>query len=349
MARTKGLPSDQESSGAFFPAQLPNRSFLLPGAVHVPGASVQANSPALDDMMEPNDLLADDAPHIVAAEVAPDEEDVATRVAELLENQIKNEVQAQLSKNPSPYVVPAEVIDKSNLCHVPKKTLGFILLVLALVVGGIVFGVTNRRTPTTQMLLSDGATCSSSNQCQNGCCSYSDSDDTQLKCSSSGSCMVLDDASPTTSPITLARGTCGEGNRGNGICTDGTCCSQFGFCGTTSEHCTLPDGTCGDGSIGNGICEVGNCCSNDGRCGSDAEHCASVDGSCGNGNRGNGICADGACCSTSGYCGTTSEQCILPTGTCGDGDRGNGICEKGYCCSPDGWCGTTSEHCIDVT
>jgi hypothetical protein len=40
-------------------------------------------------------------------------------------------------------------------------------------------------------------------------------------------------------------GTCGNGggDRGNGICADGTCCSKFGWCGETEAHCdgtTLP-------------------------------------------------------------------------------------------------------------
>ncbi len=361
-------------------------SFLLPGAVQVPGATFQANSHGLDDIMEQKDFVADDDAHthVVAAELALDEEDVATRVAERLEKQIKEEVQAQLSTNRPSHLV-AEAVVNFNVCHVPKKTWIFILLVLALVVGGIVFGVTNRRSPTIQTLLSDGASCSSSNQCNNGCCSSLGSNDGQLKCSLPSSCTDLDDSSPTTSPITLPLGTCGEGsrgngicpdntccstagwcgttsehcslptgscgegNRGNGICADNTCCSQYGYCGITSEHCTLPNGTCGDGNRGNGICEAGSCCSNDGWCGSDAEYCTGPEGSCGNGSRGNGICTDGACCSEFGYCGTSIEHCTLPTGTCGDGDRGNSICAEGYCCSPAGWCGTTSEHCTDVT
>jgi hypothetical protein len=32
--------------------------------------------------------------------------------------------------------------------------------------------------------------------------------------------------------------TCGNGNRGNGICLKvGECCNQYGWCGVTSEHC----------------------------------------------------------------------------------------------------------------
>merc|ERR1719203_2455055 len=32
---------------------------------------------------------------------------------------------------------------------------------------------------------------------------------------------------------------CGDGNIGNGVCVDGTCCSQWGWCGTTSDHCNI--------------------------------------------------------------------------------------------------------------
>ena len=36
---------------------------------------------------------------------------------------------------------------------------------------------------------------------------------------------------------------CGDGNIGNGICVDGTCCSQWGWCGTTSDHCNISNPT----------------------------------------------------------------------------------------------------------
>ncbi len=31
---------------------------------------------------------------------------------------------------------------------------------------------------------------------------------------------------------------CGNGNRGNGVCADGTCCSKYGWCGTSTDHCS---------------------------------------------------------------------------------------------------------------
>ena len=33
-------------------------------------------------------------------------------------------------------------------------------------------------------------------------------------------------------------GTCGNGKRGNGICSDGACCSKWGWCGSSSAHCS---------------------------------------------------------------------------------------------------------------
>lgn len=36
---------------------------------------------------------------------------------------------------------------------------------------------------------------------------------------------------------------CGNGNVGNGACVDGSCCSEFGWCGTSAEHCGTADDT----------------------------------------------------------------------------------------------------------
>jgi hypothetical protein len=131
------------------------------------------------------------------------------------------------------------------------------------------------------------------------------------------------------------QGTCGNGSRGNGVCFDGsTCCSPFGWCGTSPEHCsttttTTPpptspaptppppqaSGTCGNGSRGNGVCFDGStCCSPFGWCGTSPEHCSTTttttppptspaptppppqaSGTCGNGSRGNGVCSDDTC------------------------------------------------------
>lgn len=117
-----------------------------------------------------------------------------------------------------------------------------------------------------------------------------------------------------------AGGTCGGGNPGNGVCANGQCCSQYGWCGTTVAHC--------DGNPHSG-------------------------GTCGGGNPGNGVCASGECCSQYGWCGMTAAHCAgnppIPSppsrGTCGGGNPGNGVCANGECCSQYGWCGTSSAHC----
>jgi hypothetical protein len=132
--------------------------------------------------------------------------------------------------------------------------------------------------------------------------------------------------------------TCGGGIRGNGVCArGGECCSQWGWCGTSSAHCsgqpTSPSpppptptppsrGTCGGGSRGNGACASGGeCCSQWGWCGTSSAHCSGQPppsptpappqaGTCGGGNKGNGACANGAeCCSQWGWCGTSSAHC----------------------------------------
>ena len=167
---------------------------------------------------------------------------------------------------------------------------------------------------------------------------------------------------PLTSPP-LIDGTCGGGVRGNGVCADGTCCSQYGFCGATEEYCTT---TCGDGNRGDGVCPDDACCSQHGYCGTADEYCTTtpptraptipteeqsdapltspplIDGTCGGGVRGNGVCADGTCCSQYGFCGATEEYC---TTTCGDGNRGDGVCPDDACCSQHGYCGTADEYC----
>jgi hypothetical protein len=37
--------------------------------------------------------------------------------------------------------------------------------------------------------------------------------------------------------VTNSTGSCGGGNRANGLCSDRSCCSQYGWCGTTPEYC----------------------------------------------------------------------------------------------------------------
>ncbi|KAB8304310.1 hypothetical protein EYC80_003720 [Monilinia laxa] len=92
----------------------------------------------------------------------------------------------------------------------------------------------------------------------------------------------------TSSPSTTTRstvkvkpdGTCG----GEYGCTEGNCCSPFGFCGAGPAYCgstqTGPNApsttlkTSTDGSCGNGYkCTEGNCCSVHGYCGNTGSFC----------------------------------------------------------------------------
>jgi len=72
---------------------------------------------------------------------------------------------------------------------------------------------------------------------------------------------------------------CGDGAKANGMCLDrNTCCSKYGWCGTTSEYCSNKKDetpTCGNGKRGNGMCQKSkDCCSNHGWCGDTSDHCS---------------------------------------------------------------------------
>lgn len=118
-------------------------------------------------------------------------------------------------------------------------------------------------------------------------------------------------------------GTCGNGNKGDGVCAaEGECCSEWGWCGYTEEHC------------GNGAPSA----------------TPAVDpfaGKCGDGKQGDGTClGKNECCSEYGYCGEGDQYCFTQTNTdtnesslgkCGGGDAGEGLCfNKEDCCSQYG-------------
>ncbi|KAL5714681.1 chitinase [Ranunculus cassubicifolius] len=67
---------------------------------------------------------------------------------------------------------------------------------------------------------------------------------------------------------------------GGAVCAGGACCSQYGYCGSTSVYC------------GTG-CQS-QCGGNSGRCGTQG---------------GGALCGGGVCCSQYGYCGTTAAYC----------------------------------------
>jgi len=69
---------------------------------------------------------------------------------------------------------------------------------------------------------------------------------------------------------------CGNGKVGNGQCQyPNKCCSEWGWCGTSSGHCKE---YCGNGKVGNGQCQYPNkCCSEWGWCGTSSGHCKDSD------------------------------------------------------------------------
>lgn len=116
---------------------------------------------------------------------------------------------------------------------------------------------------------------------------------------------------PTTNPPTnggkvSTDGTCGT--QGGATCagsTFGTCCSQYGWCGSTTDHCT---GTCQSG--------FGQCNGSGGGNTTPAPSPApapakvSTDGTCGT--QGGATCAGssfGTCCSQYGWCGSSGDHC----------------------------------------
>lgn len=155
-----------------------------------------------------------------------------------------------------------------------------------------------------------------------------------------------DDLEEDECPI-VTTGTCGDGERGYGICPyAGYCCSKWGWCGTTPEYCE-------DDSVAPTPSAVE---------GAPAAPTYSVDaGQCANGNEGDGFCPDNSlCCSDWGYCGSGEQYCFSTrityedgesdgdAGTCGGGGVGDGNCLDGNCCSKFGFCGTGELYCTGI-
>ena len=184
----------------------------------------------------------------------------------------------------------------------------------------------------------------------------------------------------TTSPDS----TCGVGTTYQ-CAKSGECCSQYGWCGTTSAYCSSgcqsgygicssdtssasaaptigqyppslqnsPDSTCG--TFTNYKCaKSGECCSQYGWCGTTSAYCSSGCQS------GYGICGNVSSISTtvqlpSQTVGLTSSSVQpktsatpfvasnSPDDSCGGA---NGYtCGSNACCSVSGWCGITSDYC----
>lgn len=149
--------------------------------------------------------------------------------------------------------------------------------------------------------------------------------------------------------------TCGNVLGGNnkgyscGASNVGPCCSQYGWCGSSTDHCGTgcqsQFGTCSPASSSTVTTAVPR------------ETGVVTDPYiCGPTNQ-NMVCSSG-CCSQYGYCGTTTDYCgggcqpLYGTcdttsgddGTCGPANGGK-KCATGRCCSAEGNCGTGSDYC----
>ncbi len=118
---------------------------MSPGAVPVQGVSSHANSDHGDsnDKQETSTWNSHTiAQLVVAAEIAPDDEDAAARMAERMEQQIKDEVELRLrAQHRTEVVAEAVVTDKSFiLCGIQRITCLCIILILLFVVGGTTTG-----------------------------------------------------------------------------------------------------------------------------------------------------------------------------------------------------------------
>lgn len=133
----------------------------------------------------------------------------------------------------------------------------------------------------------------------------------------------------------------GNASCGDGFTSDGPCCSEYGYCGTTVEHCgagcqpefgscdpmsdPMPESDLCGMAAGGASCPDGTCCSEYGFCGDTSEHC--------------GV----GCQPEYGTCSPADPQPPTPT-MCGAGAGGTS-CAAGACCSQSGQCGTDAEHC----
>jgi len=154
----------------------------------------------------------------------------------------------------------------------------------------------------------------------------------------------------------LAGPNCGKGV---GSCKEGECCSQYGYCGTTSDYCENTLGC----QTAYGTCYAstsnGRCGKDYGRC-SKPYHCCSKSGYCG---EGDDYCGTG-CQSAYGLCGaetmvqedyvewvteTVTETVYVYVEEVEDSrECGSDVmkkCPTGKCCSKYGYCGTSESYC----
>ncbi|GKT81095.1 chitin recognition protein [Colletotrichum tofieldiae] len=191
-------------------------------------------------------------------------------------------------------------------------------------------------------------------------------------------------SSTSTLPVSVD-GVCGASNGRQCFgSASGNCCSQYGWCGSTSEHCgsgcQSAYGTCNSGSSSSAS---GNPASSSGgatpasssgatRASSSSPAAAtntkiSTTGQCGGTGGLNCLGSNfGDCCSPYNYCGNTTDHCdtgcqsnfgrcsgtganikVSLNGACGI-PNGNTTCAGsafGSCCSQYNFCGSSTAHC----
>jgi len=150
----------------------------------------------------------------------------------------------------------------------------------------------------------------------------------------------LPNPSSTTPPPVV--GSCGGGNVGDGVCSDGSCCSEWGWCGDSSIHCDnpapLPALTPCENENTELVMVPVDECSGFVRCVEGTEVGPKI--SCVGGTL---FDAERRTCAFEHEvtCGSPPKF----VGTCGVGNVGNGVCSDYPCCSEWGWCGDSSDHC----
>jgi len=130
-------------------------------------------------------------------------------------------------------------------------------------------------------------------------------------------------------PLRPNGGECDRSRPSPSNCTDGMCCSKWGFCGHGDEYCT----PCTPGDH----CCIGcpEMCSSEGYCYLPPKKVLKAPrvGECNT----TADCASGMCCSKFGYCGHGPDYC----GLCSPQNP----CAQGLCCSQFGYCGVGPEYC----
>ncbi|KAK1843988.1 agglutinin Isolectin 1 [Colletotrichum chrysophilum] len=206
-------------------------------------------------------------------------------------------------------------------------------------------------TSSSSTKISPDGTCGGINAytCTGGsfgnCCSQwgycGNSDDHCLNgCQSKfGDCSSITVGGKSVSQDGTCGGTAGFTCQGSSF---GDCCSQWGYCGSSSDHCAAgcqsSFGTCSASSGGGATTSAAKPASTGSK--------TSPDNSCGGSN--GYTCPSGTCCSKNGYCGTSSDFCgfgcqtSFSPGTCS-------ACPAPACAgtaSSSPTCSTNNNYCL---